>query len=293
MKTGRILTIVDKPKHPQTALARTARLLHVNGGSAHLAAFCWSEALAARGLVTGVESRQHRSAMLDERQAWLESEVARYRELQGAQTSVAWTDDIPEAVAGLLAKSPADLIVKTLHQSRTMLHTPLDWDLLRRAAVPVLLVAPRRRRQSGVIVVAIDPYSDDRAHKRLNRRVMDAATSMAELDGSTIHVVAALSLNPVLTDLDVIDRRTAQRRLQERVELQLTELLKVYDIPKSRLHTPASKVGQAVDQVVRTLHADMAVVGICAHPVKQALGIGNSAEKIVARLQCDVLAVNP
>lgn len=293
MKTQRILTIVDKPKHPQTALARTAQLLHVNGGQAHLAAFCWNPALEDRKLVSGVESRKARKAVLDERRTWLHDEVSRHRDLAGAQTSVIWARDIAESLHAVLEKDPADLIVKTLHQSRTMIHTPLDWDILRMAPAPVLLVTPRRRRQSGAIVVAVDPYGDDRAHQRLNRRVMDAAMSMAELEGSTIHVVAALSLNPVLTDLEVVDKRTVQKRLRERVERQLATLLEPYDIPASRIHTPASKVGQAVDQVARTVHADLAVVGICAHPVKQALGIGNSAERIVARLQCDVLAVNP
>lgn len=293
MKLDRILTIVDKPKHPQAAIARTVRLMQASGGRARLAAFCNSAEFEHGHFLTGAEARQVRRSVVDERLAWLQSEVSRHRALAGASLSVLWTGDIAGAVEDLLEDEPADLIIKTLHQSRTLIHTPLDWELLRRTRVPVLLTTPKRRRQSGVVLAAIDPFNNDRAHRRLNRRVLEAAITLAEFEGATVHVVTALNLNPVLADLDVVDRRTMQQRAREKAEAGLAIILKPWAIPRSRVHLQPARVGQAVDQQARLLHADVVVVGTCAHPVKQFMGIGNSAEKIVSRIQCDILAVCP
>lgn len=291
MKFQRILTIVDKPKHPQVALARTARLLKETGGSAHLAAFCFDPALEHGQVMTGAQARAGRRTMVDERRLWLQGEAARYPQFEHAERSVVWARDIADAVDEIVEAQPTDLLLKTLHQSRTLIHTPLDWDLLRRSKVPVLLATSRRRKKSGIVLATIDPFSTDRAHQRLNRRVLDAAFTIAELEGAVVHVVVALNLGPVLTDLDLVDKRALQRRLRERAEAGLADLLRPYDLPRSRTHMQSAKVGEAVDRQARLLHADLVVVGTCAHPVKQLLGLGNSAEKIVARLQTDILAV--
>jgi|GEM_PF-1182873 len=308
MKLRSVLTIVDKPKHPQTALARTARLIHeigrdsldasdsqgaAPGQNAHLAAFCVNPAFATGQLMTAAEQRTAKRALIDGRRAWLASEVARFGELAGARQSVLWTGDIIESVSELLEQMPADLIVKTLHQSRTLIHTPLDWHLLRRVKVPVWLTVPRRHRQTGVVLAAIDPLSTDRAHRRLNRRVMDAAMTVAELEGAAVHVVSAMNINPVLVDLDVVDKRTITRRAREQAEAGLAEILKPWDIPRKRIHLQQHRVGQAVDYEARHLRADLVVLGTFAHPLRQMVGIGNSAERIISRVNCDVLAVPP
>ena len=74
---------------------------------------------------------------------------------------------------------------------------------------------------------------------------------------------------------------------------ELERLLKPYHIPKSRVHMPVGKVGKVVAQTARKLKADVLVVGSFTHRAKQLAGLGNSAERIVTKAVCDVLAVHP
>ncbi len=293
MKLQSVLTLVDKPKHPQTALARTRRLVKESGARVHLLSYCWSPLADSDGVFARDQDLAIKQAMIAERRSWLLSQMVDAPELERARTSVLWTKDIASSVEGIAEKSGADLLIKSVHQSGTILHTPLDWALLRTAKIPVLLTTTRRRKQSGIVLAAIDVKRQDRAHQRLNRRVLDAAHTMAALERGIVHVVAAAELPNALIDLDILDKRKAQLRARLLMESGLNELLKAYDIRKAHRHMPIGKVGQAVNTVAHQLNADMLVVGTHAHRFKQLVGIGNSAEKIVARASCDVLAVHP
>lgn len=293
MKLQSVLTILDKPKHPQTALARTRRLVKECGARVHLLSFCWSPASEVDAVFARDQGRAIQQAMIVERRTWLLSQIDDVAELERARTSVLWGKDIAGSIEGIATKSGADLLIKSIHQSGTMLHTPLDWALLRTSPIPVLLTTTRRRKQSGIVLAAVDVNRQDRAHQRLNRRILDAAHTMAALEHAKVHVVAAAELPNALIDLDILDKRKAQLRARLHIESGLNELLEPYDIPKSHRHIPIGKVGQAVNVVAHQLNADLLVVGTHAHRFRQLIGIGNSAEKIVARATCDVLAVHP
>ncbi len=293
MKLQSVLTILDKPKHPQTALARTRRLVKESGARAHLLSFCFSPLAESDGVFARDQDRAIKQAIIAQRRSWLLSQIVDVNELERARTSVLWSKDIVSSIESIVAKSDADLMIKSIHQSGTILHTPLDWRLLRTSTIPVLLTTTRRRKQSGIVLAAVDVTRQDRAHQRLNRRVLDAAHTMATLERGKVHVVAAAELPNALIDLDILDKRKAQLRARLHIEHGLNELLNAYDIPKAQRHLPIGKVGPAVNMVAHQLNADLLVVGTHAHRFKQLIGIGNSAEKIVARVSCDVLAVHP
>ena len=293
MKLTSVMTILDKPKHPQTALARTRRLVKAGGVQAHLVAFCWNPAPDSEGVFARDQGRAIKQALIVERRDWLLSQIEGVPELENARTSVLWSADIARSIEGIAGKQGADLLIKSLHQSGSVLHTPLDWSLLRTSPIPVLLTTTRKRKQSGVILAAVDVRRQDRAHQRLNRQVLDAAQTMAAVEGGTVHVVAAAELPNVLIDLDIVNKRDAKRKAITQVEERLQELLEPYDVPRARRHIPIGKVGQAVNGIAQKLNADLLVVGTHAHRVRQLIGLGNSAEKIVARAHCDVLAVHP
>jgi len=293
MKLAKLLTIVDKPKHPQTALARTRRLIHESGASAHLLAFCWNTAPESDGVFAHAQGMDLKEAILNGRRTWLREEVTGVAEFEHAKLSVLWTKDIARSIQTILHKAPVDLVVKSIHQSRSLLHTPLDWELLRISTVPVLLTSTRRHRQSGAILAAVDVRNDDRAHQRLNRRVLDAAHTMAALEGGAVHVVTAIDLPSVLMDLDIVDKRKTKAKARALAEERLETLLEPYSVPRNHRYMPPGKVGQAVNHVARSLNADLLVVGTHAHRIKQLMGIGNSAQRIVTRATCDVLAVTP
>ncbi|MXY04629.1 MAG: hypothetical protein F4171_14545 [Gammaproteobacteria bacterium] len=291
-----MLVIMDKPKHPQTALKRALALQDATAARVEAVSFCWHPMAAALDVLEVEQRRAIRDALLKKRKAWLRQCVddAQGGKAGGEITRKAvWTDDIAGWTTRAVEKRGIDLVVKSVHYSRTLLHTPLDWQLLRSCTAPVLLTSARRRKTAKVVLAALDLSRLDRAHQHLNGMVLASAQAFAERTGAELHCAYVIELSEVLRDLDVIDARQARKKAVATVSEALEGLVAPYGIAKSRRHFPIGKVGQSLQFLASKLKAELLVVGTAAHPIRQTLGIGNSAERVLSRAACDVLAVRP
>ena len=288
-QNARILTVLDKPKHEQLAWQRSLDLQERAKARLDVVSFCWNAMCENQAVLSASERKKLRHNLVEERKAWLEKLVA---DQPKVRKRVVWEDDIADWVVDEIASRPVDLVVKTVHKSRTLVHTPTDWNLLETCSAPLLFTSGKKRR-SGKIVAAVDLRHNDAKHRHLNVKVLDAAHRFAELYGAEVHVVFAVEISQVLRDLDILDETVSKKKVVERVTPELDRLLKPYDVPKSRVHMPVGKVGKVVAQTARKMKADLLVLGSYAHRVKQAVGVGNSAERILTKAVCDVLAVHP
>jgi nucleotide-binding universal stress UspA family protein len=59
------------------------------------------------------------------------------------------------------------------------------------------------------------------------------------------------------------------------------------------VHLPVGKLGVSIAEVAERVRADVVVVGSSARRGLGAVLLGNSVEKILTRIPCDVLAVHP
>ncbi len=294
MRLDSALTILDKPKHKQVAFERARSLQELNGTHLDLVSFCWQSMVESSDFFDTHQRRTLRQEILLERKQWqrdlvLDGGLA----FNDVSIHTIWTDDIAAWVRKQLEKKHCDIVIKSVHKTKTISHTPLDWELLNTSPVPVLLTSTQKRKTARRVVAAIDLRHTDRTHQRLNRKVLAAADRFARCYDAELHCVSAIEISNVLRDLDIIDERSTKKRMLEKSQDTLNDLLKPYDVKKKQRHFPVGKVGQAVTQTARELKADLLVVGSCAHRVKQLVGVGNSAERILARATCDVLAVHP
>ncbi|MEM1231714.1 MAG: universal stress protein [Pseudomonadota bacterium] len=297
----RIFTILDKPKHPQAALDLSVKLMERAGSALSLASFCY-DPLADDENVAVETRRVLKRALRDDRRRWLQALLQDDDRFTGRtlpqpiRQRVVWTAAIDDWVAANVSSTSADLIIKTSHPAGDrFLHEPLDWGLLMKAPVPIWFAnsKPRRRKQlSGPVLATIDLRRDDSQHERLNRAVLKAATQAAQVLETNVHCVCVVESSKILRDLDLIDSRAHRQRFLKRAQPRLQALSKEYDIPKSALHFPTGKVGQCVMQVAGKIRAPLLVVGTSAKRRRQKFGIGNSAQKIVSRIDRDVLAVH-
>ncbi|MFK7912454.1 MAG: universal stress protein [Pseudomonadales bacterium] len=299
MQFQNLLTVLDKPKHAQSALDLTMALQERNDATVELLSFCWNPLIGERTALAAEERRMIKSKTIKQRKDWLRALMAGRQLNDAAITSKAvWTDEIATWVTDYAGEQKADLIIKSSHPSQTLLHTPLDWELLRKSPVPVLLTNAKKPSKKGkqktkIVLAAIDLRHQDKRHQRLNERVVAAANDYATLIGAKLACVSAIEVSTVLKDLDVIDPKRVQRRLLAQNKDALQKLLAPYDIPKSRQHFPIGKAGLAVNQIARKLGAELLVVGTNSKRLSSRLGLGNSAERILSRAATDVLAVTP
>jgi universal stress protein E len=297
-----VFVLLDKPKHSQAALEKALSVQVATGAHLHLVAFCWHPMCEQREVFDAHQRRVMKKEILRVREEWL-WELVRDHKLNAADITVevTWTRDIAASVAAAVVERGDSLVVKSVHRSNSFLHTPLDWQLLHQSPAPVLLVntpaktskstrAPSRKMQGKHVLASVDLRHNDRKHRTLNLRVLDAAARFAQINGGKIHCIAVIEYSEILSDLDFINARRVRADMVAKTQDLLAAMLEPYEIAKSRIHRPAGKVGQMVAATARKTNAGLVVVGSAAagHGL-----LGSSAEKILDRAPCDLLVVHP
>ena len=208
-----------------------------------------------------------------------------------------------------------DLIVKAARLGGGTLGGPfgsLDKHLLRKAPCPVWLVGPGKRKPMQRVLAAVDfddfaPPGED-VSEALNREILELALSLGIMEHSEVHVVHVWQTfqEDVMRRPDFgftdqeIDTSVKEARLEHRHWLdRLLRKAKKWVGPKTyETVNPKTRLLKGMPQIViprlaSKLQADLIVMGTVARTGIPGLFIGNTAETILGRVECSVLAVKP
>ena len=287
MSFDNLLVVLDKEKHQQSALKRALQLAQ-SGAVIRPVSFIWNGLAENRNAYDSKQRRAIKQDILQHHRAWLGRLSSERPDMP--KVKVVWGHDLDTWIGQNC--DGIDLVVKTAHKSRSG-HSALDWQLLNSCPAPLLLVGHKRVRRPRTILAALDLAHDDRQHRRLNCKVLDTACELAGMTDAQVNVVNVTEVSQVLSDLDVVNVAEVRKRVAAQAQPHLGALVRTYDIKAKQVHQPVGRVGHAIAQTARDLNADLLVVGSCVHRFKQAIGLGNSAQKILTRAPCDILAVHP
>ncbi len=233
--------------------------------------------------------------------AALERSARRLR-AAGLRVSIAADWDFPphEAIVRRAIRTKADIIVAGQHQGwRTLpwlLHLT-DWELLRLSPVPVLLVKSSRPYRRPVVLAALDPAHAFAKSARLDEEILGAAGMIADALGGTLHAMhayftgPATLIRPEFGGVDVLAEvgLEAKREASESFARELRNR----KIGPSRQHLVERHAIEAIPRVARQTRAAIVVMGAVSRSGLRRAFIGNTAERVLDRLSCDVLAVRP
>ena len=293
-KVKNLLVVMDRPKQRQLALQRGITLADQLGAHLHLAAFVHHDMYDQKDVFESSQRRAVRDALEAERSQWLEDRV-RSAKLDSAQvtTEVVWEKHLHEWVASACEAKRFDLVLKSAHNSKTLVHTPTDWHLLRDCPAPVLVATSSKWPAKARVLAAVDPTRKDRAHKRLNQRVIESALAFAATHDAEIHLGWSVQAPEILADLDILDPDKYRAQLVETMRPRLDELADKFAIPAERIHTPNGKPGAALCGLAAQLKAELIVIGTTARSGVSAMLVGNTAEKVLEAARCDILTIKP
>ena len=233
--------------------------------------------------------------------ARLERQARRLRRL-GIRVKVSAEWDYPayEAIVRAAGRVGADLIVAERHPGRhvaaSFLHLT-DWELLRLAPLPVLLVKRRGLYRRPRVLAAVDPDRRYAKPVQLDREILEAGALLAAALHGRLHAVHAYSPLPltaytrgtlseeILTDMQ---RRTARAAAEK-----LERLAGPAGIPASRRHLIARHPRDAIEQSAAETRSAVVVMGALARSGLRGFLIGNTAERVLDQLPCDLLVVKP
>ena len=304
METPRsILVVMDQPRKSQTALARATQLAAETGARLHLAAFVHHPMYDHPDVFETHQRRSVRHSLEQTRNAWLLDRVRDAGLLAAdVDTEVVWSDAIHEWIVEACDAGRFDLVLKTAHRSRTLLHMPTDWHLLRDCPVPVWLVTARRPPRGGAaahadaaspstVLATLDPTRTDSIHSTLNHRVLEAAAARAAARDAELHVAWCMRVPDLLGDLDPVQPDQYGAKIMRTMLPRLRSLVEPWQIPDNRIHLPFGAPGTVLTGLAKQIAAELIVVGSGARRGAAALMRNNTAERVLDKAGCDVLAV--
>lgn len=166
--------------------------------------------------------------------------------------------------------------------------------LMRKCPCVVWVARPRLDNRYTRILAAIDPDSAYPEKDSLNRKIMELAVSLAQLENSELHVVHVWELYgvPVGSTAEIWKQweETARTSLKQR----LCDFLADYSLgPETRIHLKGGKPPLVISTLARSEKIDLLVMGtVCRTGVRGFL-IGNTAEGVLRRVECSLLTVKP
>ena len=223
--------------------------------------------------------RDAKHVTLQKQREWISSYLTAYATHDiGIKTS--WNSDWPIAASHYADQIAANLIIQGGSNSSTD-----QQRLLRSAPCPVFITRSVITKPRGIVLAAVDIQGNDDRHIALNHEVVTAAINLATALKSTLHLVCALDEKEsianhlgfeYLSDIDA-EKITAADR---------------FGVPAEQTHIQLGNPLKVITEVVTALHAGTLVIGTLARKGITGKLLGNTAEKILLKTQCNLLVVN-
>ncbi|MFV8819520.1 universal stress protein [Haliea sp. E17] len=268
MEMRKLLVVHDPNREEQPALEIAARIAGDIGARILLFGCIHSEVSGAEYENEEVKRllREHK-ARLD---ALLEPVAAMGVEVS---SEVDWDKDWHHAIVRAAARDFADIVFKTSLRNprRRVLKFTGDSILIRECLCPVLLIKRAEQRETSTILAAIDIKAKNPNYQKLNQHVIEFSRRVVATLQADVHIVNAFP------DFRLVPDRA--------------EIVEQTGVPSDHVHIKLGAPDKVIVDVAKNIDASLVVVGNSHRSGLAALLHGNTAEKILGKLQCNVLAM--
>ncbi len=290
-----LVVLGDDPEDAGFVLEKARTLASGSGATVHAVRVVY-EGIAELS-ATAIDSATNlKSFILEAEETVTEELVESARgQLPGLETATLWNPRLWEGVLHAAEQTEADLIVKgTSRHSRfgDVVRTPDDWNLLRSATVPVMLVKPQAWVKDPVIVCALDAF--DPAHDDLNVALLREADALARVLGGSLHLVVAYPLfERWVGELGALrDYDELKQEIEKEIRARVIALAERVGVSYERLYADEGRPDTVIGILAGELGAELVVVGTHARQGLKGMLLGNTSERLVYELETDVVTVH-
>lgn len=175
-----------------------------------------------------------------------------------------------------------------------------DMHLLRKCPCPVLITKPSKGGHFERILAAVDPDPYHSERNALNVKILDAAAAVARAWGGVIHVIHAWELlsESLYRVRSLLSSQDLEAYLNETHALHarwLKEMVEKADLSGVRHETHLVKGSpwDIIPAMQKEKKAGLVVMGTVGRAGLPGLLIGNTAERILGKINSSVLAIKP
>ena len=304
MKFNNILVVLNPENDKQYALARAVRLVKEQKSevpvkiTVFLAAYDLSYEISA--LLSAEEREEMHRGVIAQRQKEIQPYLEKYADpMIEFRPIVVWSSNEAEAISVEVEKNNYDLVVKYTKEEESLtslIFTPMDWQLLRKCPTPMLVVRDGDWKHQRRILVAVNVSGDEDYHEAFNKSLVSLSIDLADnLERGNIHLVSAYPPTPINMAIDLPEFHTSEytNGIRGQYLINMKALRQSFGIDEDHTHVREGFPEDVIPDVAKELEAELVVLGTLGRTGLPAALLGNTAEHVISKLSCNLLAIKP
>lgn len=304
MKFKNILVVLNPENEKQYALARAVRLVKEQKSESKvkittfMTVYDLSYEMSA--LLSSEERENMHQGVIEQRQKAIKPYLDKYADPNiEFHSTVVWNSNEAEAIAEEVEKNSYDLVVKYTQEEESitsLIFTPMDWQLLRKCPAPIMIVKDGDWKHQRRILVAVNVSDDEEHHNLLNNELVTLGIDLADsLERGNVHLVTAYPPTPINMAIDLPEFSTADysNSIRGQYLINMKALRQKFNIDEDHTHVREGFPEDVIPEVAKELGAEMVVLGTIGRTGLSAAFLGNTAEHVISKLNCNLLAIKP
>ncbi len=299
-----VLAIVEMDNYPKRVVARAAWLAGLYDCELELLLSDPTASFLKDSFIVSTEVRDIADD-IHQAQDRVLAEYADSARSEGIAVKTAISHERPVAdaiVARALELEPRFVVKGTRYHTAAERATfaAADWQLIRSLEIPLWFVKPRDWSEEPLIVAAVDPTHGHDKPARLDQKIVEAGRSVASRCSGRLELVhsyqrmveigakAMKTFKPLKLSVDELDAK-----IRDEHHAALDAFAKANGISADAVHQLPGRTEEVLPAFAHSHGASLVVMGAIARSGIKRRVIGNTAERSLDHLACDVLIVYP
>jgi universal stress protein E len=287
-----ILAIVNQQDDGEIVLQKAMMLAENNGATVHVAKIVY-EGFVDLSVHEVGHSQELKTFVMQAEESFVEDLIDPVRGGSVAiESCVVWQKYEYQGILDIAADCSADLIIKaTNHPVNEIVRTPQDWNLLRHADIPVMLVKPSAWKKNPVVVAAVD--RQDPKHEEMSTRILHTASDLTSTLKGQLKLINTFPsvehwVGPITV---VIDFDNIRNGVCGEIEHSLRNLADRCGVKPHSVHAGEGTAHKAIESLVQSTQAEILVLGTSQRTGGKGIVLGNTSETILHHVNCDVVVL--
>lgn len=295
-KLSNILVVIEPKRDYQEALARAIEFSKINPRINITALRIVYDFSYDIHILNKIKEKETIEDVLEAHRQQLLKTIAEYKTPEtNIIPKVAYSKDVAEGVLKELKENKYDILIKAANHHSifdSIFFTPIDWHLLRRADVPVIIAKNKGWPAKAPIVVALDFTSPEK--RQSNLYILREAQLFSKLTQGEIHLVnsAPIMLPTIMLEVPHYAPEVYTENVLKEHKRRLTEFARQHNISEDHCHVIDGMPDDVIPELCKRLNAKTVFIGSAGRSGALAALIGNTCEEIVDYIDADLFVIN-